>query len=395
LLEILLILFTLLFLLASAEEIPNYSNPYAPIFTNQDVYTWTDKIEITIIAPSWNTNRHVIDSIGNEEGHFIKISNSKDSLEPYKLTETEPNSGVFTGEVILTGFLHDVDGDGKSDTNPRTTGNGPTNGFLEAERDGGITISFEFADGIVLTQSAIIRWNIGEVKFEKLAYAIGENSIIQVRDPDMNLNPEGIDQIEVQVLSDSDSAGILVNALETSEDSGLFEVSISFTKTQTSSGSRLFALPDDVLQAKYDDYTLPKPYSTLDNLEITSQSKFVSNIPAIDRISTAKNFIADSLGNEIGYLYTNEQLQIVGEVQNNQDYKQDFVFIVQVADSDGKISALSWLEGQLNSYQNLELAQSWTPTMPGEYTIETFVWNSFKDTIPLAPSMKQSFFVNN
>jgi len=180
-----------------------------------------------------------------------------------------------------------------------------------------------------------------------------------------------------------------------SEDSGLFEAAISFTKTQTSSGSRLFALPDDALQAKYDDYTLPKPYSTLDNLEISSQSKFVSNVPTIDRISIAKNFVADSLGNEIGYLYTNEQLQIVGAIQNNQDYKQDFVFIVQVAESDGKISSLSWLEGQLNSYQNLELAQSWTPTKSGEYTIETFVWISFKDPIPLTLKMKQSYFVNN
>ena len=101
------------------------------------------------------------------------------------------------------------------------------------------------------------------------------------------------------------------------------------------------------------------------------------------------------MGNEIGYLYTNEQLQIVGAIQNKQDYKQDFVFIVQVAEPNGKISSLSWLEGQLNSYQNLELAQSWTPTKPGEYTIETFVWSSFKDPIPLAPSLKQSYFVNN
>ncbi len=394
-LEIPFILFTLLFLIASAEEIPNYSEPYAPIFTNQDIYTWTDKVKITIIAPSWNTDRHLIDSIGNVEGHFIKISTTKHSLEPYKLTETEPNSGVFTGEVTLTGFLHDVDGDGKSDTNPRTSGNGPTNGFLETERGEGITISFEFADRVVLTKSALIRWNIGEVEFDKSSYAIGENSIIRVRDPDMNLNPEGIDQIKVQVLSDSDSAGILVNALETSEDSGLFEASISFTQTQTSSGSRLFALPDDVLQAKYDDSTLPRPYSISDNLEIKSHSKFVSNIPPIDRISIAKNFIANRLGAEIGYLYANEQLQIVGEIQNNQNYKQDFVFILQVVESDGKISSLSWLEGQLNSYQNLELAQSWIPTKPGEYTIETFVWSSLKDPIPLATSLKQSYFVSN
>ena len=385
----------MLFFIASAEEIPDYSDPYAPIFTNQGVYTWTDKVEITIIAPSWNTNRHVIDSIGNEEGYFIKISTSENSLEPYKLTETESNSGIFTGEVILTGFLHDVDGDGKPDTNPRTFGSGPTNGFLETKRDEGITISFEFADGVVLTESAKISWNIGEVMFDKLSYDVGENSIIQVRDADLNLNPEGIDQIKLQVTSDSDSAGILVEALETSEDSGIFEASISFTQTQTSSGNRLFVLPDDTLEVIYDDYTLPKPYSISDKLEIKTKSKFTSNIPSIEKISIAENFIANSLGNEISNLYINEQLQIVGTIQNNQDFKQSFVFIVQVADVNGKISSLSWLEGQLNSYQNLELAQSWTPTKPGEYTIETFVWSSFKDPIPLAPSMKKSYFVNN
>ena len=70
-------------------------------------------------------------------------------MEPYRLTETDVNSGIFTGEVILTGFLHDADGDGDVDTVPRTGGNGPTSGFLEVDRDSAVTISFEFADGVV------------------------------------------------------------------------------------------------------------------------------------------------------------------------------------------------------------------------------------------------------
>ena len=69
------------------------------------MYTWTDKIRITIVAPSWNADRYGIDSIGTQEGHLIKISTSNKELEPYKLTETEPSSGTFTGEVILTGFF--------------------------------------------------------------------------------------------------------------------------------------------------------------------------------------------------------------------------------------------------------------------------------------------------
>ena len=393
LIEFTLILVMFLGMTAFAQTAPDYENPYAPIFTDKEVYTWTDKIRITIIAPSWNADRNGIDSIGIQEGHLIKISTSEKELEPYKLTETNPNSGTFTGEVILTGFLHDVDGDGISDTTPRTMGNGPTNGFLETERDGGITISFEFADGVVLTQSVAISWNIGDVRFMKPDYAIGETATIQIVDLDMNLNPEAIDQFEVEVSSDSDVAGILVNAIERSEDSGLFEAAITFTQNQASSGNRLFANPGDMLYAKYDDYTLPSPYSTSDSLEISSQAKFVSNIPPTERITIKNNSIKDSSGNVVFSPKTFDQLQIVGTVQNNQDYEQGFVFIFQIKENDGTIVSLSWIQGKLSANQELEASQSWNPTKSGNYTIETFVWSSLSDPVPLSQTLMQSYFI--
>jgi len=391
--EFALILTILLGFTAFAETIPDYNNPYSPIFTDKDVYTWTDKIRITIVAPSWNADKHGIDSIGTQEGHLIKISTSDNELEPYKLTETDPSSGTFTGEVILTGFSHDVDGDGISDTNPRTMGNGPTSGFLETERDGGITISFEFADRVVLTQSVLVSWNIGDVRFMKSDYAIGETAIIRVVDLDMNLNPEAIDQFEVQVSSDSDIAGILVNVIEISEDSGLFEASISFTQNQESSGNRLFATPGDSLHVKYDDYTLPTPYSISDNLEISNQAKFVSNIPSTERISIKNNLITDSSGAPVLSPKTFDQLQIVGAVQNNQDYDQGFVFLIQIKENNGAIVSLSWIQGKLSPSQELEVSQSWNPTKSGDYTIETFVWSSLSEPIPLSPTFEQVFFI--
>ena len=181
--------------IAFAEKIPDYYNPYAPITTDKQVYSWTDKVRITINAPSWNENKNGIDSIGDQEGYFIKISTGTHHLEPYKLVETAPNSGIFTGEVTLTGFPHDADGDGEMDTQPRTTSTGPTNGFLETDRDDGFTISFEFADGVVVTQSAQIRWNSGQIIFDKPLYLPDETAKIQITDPDMNLNPETKDTI--------------------------------------------------------------------------------------------------------------------------------------------------------------------------------------------------------
>ena len=184
----------LFFILSAYAQIPDYNDPYSPIFTDKPAYTWTDKVVITIIAPSWNTEKFGIDSIGNDEGHFIKLSTGQHSLEPYKLTETDFNTGIFVGEVILTGFSHDVDGDGIPDINPRTIGSGPTNGFLETERDNAITISFEFADGVVLTHSAPINWNIGTIKFLESQYLVDQTATIRTIDQDMNLNPEAVDQ---------------------------------------------------------------------------------------------------------------------------------------------------------------------------------------------------------
>jgi len=368
-----------------AEEIPNYYNPSAPIFTDKEVYTWTDKVYITVVAPSWNANRYSIDSIGTQDGHFIKIYTADHSLEPYKLTETEPNSGVFKGEVTLTGFLHDVDDDGSPDTNPRTLGNGPTNGFLEVERDRGLTISFEFADGVVLTHSVMVSWNVGQIIFDKPIFLVGETAKIRVIDPDMNLNPEAVNQIEVQVSSDSDVAGILTNAIETADDSGLFEAVISFTQNSVSSGNRLFAVPGDSIYAKYEDNTLPSPHSIQDDLDVQIESKLESEVPPIQRVSVEDVFLADSFGVPIEPTI-NEKIQIVGMVNNNQNYDQSFVYIIQVKDQGGTVVSLSWIQGELTSNQSLELSQSWTPIEASNYVIEIFVWNSFKDQIPLSPN---------
>ena len=375
-----------------AEEVPDYFNPYAPIFTDKQVYTWTDKISITVVAPSWNANKYGIDSIGTQEGHLIKIYTAEHSLEPYKLTETEPNSGVFTGEIILTGFLHDVDDDGNSDTNPRTVGTGPTNGFLEVKRDGGITISFEFADGVVLTHSVMINWNIGQIIFDKSIFLVGDTSKIQVIDLDMNLNPEAIDRIEVEVLSDSDMVGILVNAIETEDDSGLFEAVISFTQTSVSSGNRLFAIPNDSIYAIYKDNTLPSPYSIQDDIDIQIVSKLESKVPHLQRISIDDVFFANSLGIPIEPII-DEQVQVVGRISNNQNYDQSFAYITQIKDPEGKVVSLSWILGELTSKQSLELSQSWIPTEFGNYTIETFIWNSLKDQTSLSPQSIMSYFI--
>ena len=383
-----------LFLLSAfGQLIPDYNDPYSPIFTDKPVYSWTDKVKMTIIAPSWNSDRHLIDSIGDTLSHPIKIATSKNSLEPYRFTETDVNSGIFTAEIVLTGFSHDADGDGNIDTNPRTNGNGPTSGFLEVDRDSAITISFEFADGVILSESVPVKWNIGTIQFSKDVVFLDEFATIRIIDSDMNLNPEALDNITIHIFSDSDVAGIEVNAVETSESSGSFVATITFTQILTSSGNRLYALPGDEIFAQYDDYTLPKPYSISDNLPVEAFAKVDLSIPPIKRLENSLVHFSDSLGNQLESFSTNNQIQIVGTVTNKYDFTQKFVYLFQVKNETNSIESISWIQGELSPNQNLDVSQSWIPKKSGTYHIETFVWNSLSDPTALAPFMSNSIIV--
>jgi len=248
---------------------------YGSISIQKGPFTWTDKIHIKI-------SEYGVDRAS------VKISTSTNQLVDYKLSKVRDN--LYTGEIILTGFLHDVDGDGKPDTNPRTMGSGSNNGFLEITRDDELKISVRFADGDKMSQSVKIRWNEGTIDFDKPRYAPNESAKLQVIDPDMNLNPEALDTIQVFVFSDTDKAGIKVKAIETQEESGLFETTVSFTQDKSSSGNRLFAMNGDMIYAQYNDYTLPKPYRVSDDLEIIAESTFnVDPIPKLTLDSDSMN----------------------------------------------------------------------------------------------------------
>ena len=376
-----------------AESVPDYEKPFAPIFTDKPVYSWTDKIIISVNAPSWNSNSNQVNSIGDSNSHPIKISSGENFLKPYRLTETSSSSGIFSGEIILTGFLHDVDGDGNFDTTPKTSGNGPTNGFLEVENNDSITISFEFADGVVLTESVPVTWNMGVVQFTQDIFLTSDSVEIRVIDHDMNLNPETLDTITIEVFSDSDSGGIQVIATETSERSGDFIASIALS-TSTSSGNRLYAIPGDSIFAKYDDHTLPKPYSKSDEKSIQTSAIIDHSIPAINRIQTTPISFSDSFGNPLTSYISESQMQIVGTIENQIIFDQEFIYFFQIKNSANSVISLSWIQGKLSPNQILDISQSWIPKKSGNYILETYVWNSLNDLIPLSPPISTLIIVD-
>ena len=125
------------------------SNFGAIIELDKKVYSWTDKVHITINANDHNFDTNLIDEIGDTEQYPVTISTRDFTLDKYKLIETGTNTGIFTGKVTLVGDT--------GHTNNDSTGKGPMDGIMSASRDDGVTVSFEFSEDETVVGSALIR----------------------------------------------------------------------------------------------------------------------------------------------------------------------------------------------------------------------------------------------
>ena len=387
---------------AAAADDEDGSSQYGGFVSfKKEVFSWTDKVHITVVAPDHNFDRRAIDTIGGDEHSPLNVHTRKASLDRYKLAETGPNTGIFTGEVILIGFDHDADGNAATGVNGydnpmrETGGRGPAGGYLKADRDDAVTVSFEYTDGHSVVGTALIQWNVGSIQWSETSYVTSESGIVRVVDPDMNLNPEGINSIEIDVWSESDPVGITLVVTENSESSGIFEGTVTFTATDQSSGHRLRVAEGDIIVASYEDNTLPKPHNVRDNLDVETRSQIGATIDALDRVSVSGPRIIDGLGTDVGNaISAGQQVQVTSMLTNEQKRDQPFIYIVMVRDEGDRAVALSWIRGHLQPGQSLDAATSWLPGEPGTYNVDAFVWESITKPNALAPPTQTTVTVN-
>jgi hypothetical protein len=201
----------------------------------------------------------------------------------------------------------------------------------------------------------------------------------------MNLNPESVDNLNVDVWSDSDSGGIDLTVTETDEATGMFEGTVSFTTTDDSSGHRLRVAEGDSVTAEYEDNTLPDPYTTADELDITATAFIGTVVPPLERAPASNARVVDISGNTLDEVPVDQQVQITADLINGQDRDQPFVYLVQIQDEDEVTVSLAWITGSLSAAQSLSPALSWIPNAPGTYTATVFVWESIENPTALSP----------
>jgi len=246
-----------------AQDLPYFG---AIVELDKAVYNWTDGVWIVVTAPNFNSDPNKIDYIGDKSDSRITITSTNGKkLDFYKLEENGVDIGVFTGHVLLTGFSHDVDGDGTDDpimniqsrnnVNQNITGDtsgvGPWDGRIKANPGNTITVKFsEKYSGTTRFHeaNATVEFWVAELGLQSDVIVSKQPVTVTVVDPDMNLGFFNRDQLYVDVYSDSDLGGFQLLLTETEildddgtsfiiQNSGIFEGQFSSVSVGGTAGS--------------------------------------------------------------------------------------------------------------------------------------------------------------
>ena len=109
---------------------------------DREEYACLDRVEICVIVPRVAGGEAAAPAIGDSrQDCWVSISSGEGTIDGYRLTETGPESGIFTGAVSLTGHASMGDGElPKGVQYGETDGAGPHGGKLACRSDDTVTV---------------------------------------------------------------------------------------------------------------------------------------------------------------------------------------------------------------------------------------------------------------
>ena len=380
---------------ADIEAYGSISNFGALVELDKALYNWTDTVYVTITAPDHNNNTAAEETIGTSAlpiqvtSRNGKMCTSSTGSAYAIAAETGPDTGVFEMEVALTGYALTTahnNPQATADTSTCSSSSSTGHDLIMAGQTDGVSVSYEYTDSVVVVASASVAFNIAEASFDTSSASAGGSAVLSVTDADENTNSAIIDTFKVAVFSDSDNGGFQLVMNETDEDTGVFEGTIYFTSTDSTSGSNLRVSEGDTVTAEYSDKTLPEPYTDSDDLTVASTLTIGTAFPPLERAPAANARVVDAFGSSVAEVSSGQQVQIAADVSNGQSGDQAFAYLVQVQDGDGVTVSLAWITGSLTAGQSMSPALSWTPSASGSYTATVFVWESVDNPTALSPT---------
>lgn len=114
-------------------------------------------------------------------------------------------------------------------------------------------------------------------------------------------------------------------------------------------------------------------------------------VDPLDRLDVTSPRLEDFAGNTIDQnIIVNQLVLITADITNNQEVPQNFVYIIQIKDSQGVIRYISTFSAEIDSNKTFSPALSWTPNTAGKFVAEIYVWESLKNPDALSESLSLS-----
>ena len=93
-----------------------------------------------------------------------------------------------------------------------------------------------------------------------------------------------------------------------------------------------------------------------------------TSLPNKDKIHLDKIGVVNSFGQKFDEIKPNQILQIAADIANPNDYKNNFIYMVEVTNKDDvPVQPAKWMTGTLNPNQTLNVGLSWVPEEAGEF----------------------------
>ena len=374
-----------------------------------DGYSWGSRIYILIYSPGFNSDPNRIDVIGNNNHTPITANSREGSISLAGdgcngFIETAPDHGLFFGSIKLSGFRHDINGDGSPDL---YGGNrcektysvlDDGSGKVEAKQEGGVTVNFEWREDEFVSKTALYSWREATLEFDKTEYDVSDEIHLTLTDLDNMRWPfDTKKSYPVHVYSDSDLAGIMMDAYLVPSFKGIvqmngnYPIKLNLTFDDTSYESSapfgfghglLRVSPGDTIYAKYWDYSLPRPYTISDQKQIVSTAK-VNDLVDVTIPLEVITEITDSNGKPLHHCIKGENIKIKTNVLNTKDEVVSAYIITQIKDSDNVIQHLSWSTINITPGKTSDIKSEWTMKNDGPHTFQIFVLDNLSNLNPI------------
>jgi hypothetical protein len=292
--------------------------------------------------------------------------------------ETGDNTGVFEGRYQLGSSISASSKSVVLLLNDKTN-YGATLGADENDSNFTVETSFTIGD---TSGSATVNEGQTQVKTydpvfssDRETYYAGETVMVNITDPDANIDPNAADTIEVNIRTPLGQEEMEV--IETGANTGVF--ALSFTLAGGVKGGDTIAV----------EYTDLRPTSG-------TQAEFSQQIQVVDLVDATPEppSIKDVSGRPLSSLSAGQQAILSTTVKNNNDRVQPFVALIEVRDSSGVTVYLAWQTGTLNPAGEVEVGLSWKPEQAGDYEVRTFIISDLASPQVLSPVEQSAVTVN-